>query len=361
MVVLKQIIDIMTQGSERPLRRLFAYYAVVAVVFAVLLYLFPGIGHLVAGKGLEAAPGPLVLEDALGSRAFSLPWFGAGSIGELTIATILILLGTLVLMLPVSWVYMSARSVPGHNQAIVQTLVILPLVVAGIIIVVQNSLALAFSLAGVVGAVRFRTNLRDTRDLVFIFLAIAVGFAAGVQSLLIAAILSIVFNLVLLLTWRYDYGRNLLTPTASSQWAGPLSSLASPTGMHEIPDRDLVLSLTPEKAGALAERFDRVSGVLGKNKKKPRFNAVLTVTTDDVSDAQAVIEKVLGKMAKRWRLDEVVTNTGKPSEIYYLVRLKKSVTRDEILTAVHDAAEGVIASVDLEVGERLQELDTTKA
>ena len=30
--------------------------------------------------------------------------------------------------------------------------------------VVQNSLALAFSLAGVVGAVRFRTTLRDTRD-----------------------------------------------------------------------------------------------------------------------------------------------------------------------------------------------------
>ena len=51
---------------------------------------------------------------------------------------------------------MSARPSGGqHNQNVVQTLVILPMVVAGIVFMVQNSLALAFSLAGVVGAVRF--------------------------------------------------------------------------------------------------------------------------------------------------------------------------------------------------------------
>jgi len=44
--------------------------------------------------------------------------------------------------------------------------------------VVQNSLALTFRLAGVVAAVGFRTTLRDVRDVVFIFLVIAMGFAA---------------------------------------------------------------------------------------------------------------------------------------------------------------------------------------
>src|SRR5207247_5399259 len=99
-------------------------------------------------------------------------------------------------------VYMSARPIPGHNQAIVQTLIILPVVVAGIVFIVQNSLALAFSLAGVIGAVRFRTTLRDARDLVYIFLSIVVGFAAGVQALAVGAIITVVFNLVLLFTWR---------------------------------------------------------------------------------------------------------------------------------------------------------------
>ena len=36
--------------------------------------------------------------------------------------------------------------------------------------------------------------------------------------------------------------------------------------------------------------------------------------------------------------------TGKPSVIYYLVRLRKSMTRDEFLTAVHNEAGGLITS-----------------
>jgi hypothetical protein len=361
MTVLKGIIDIVAQGSDRPVRRLLSYYAIIAIIVAVIAYLFPDVVRQVAGKGLNTVTAtPQLLEDGLNGSKAVLRGFGAGSLTELALITMLSLLGTLVLMLPVSWVYMSARTVPGHNQGVVQTLIILPLVVAGIIIVVQNSLALAFSLAGVVGAVRFRTTLRDTRDLVFIFLAIAVGFCAGVQALAVGTLLSIVFNLVLLLTWRYDYGRNVLTPTASSQWAGPLQILANQTTENAVPDRDLVLTLTPQNAGRLADRFERVRDVIGKKRKKPRYNAVLTIRTDNVSEAQQVAEKVLDKMAKRWKLDEVVTNTGKPSEIYYLVRLKKSSTRDEVLTAVRDFAGGMIASADLEIGERLQETDKDK-
>jgi hypothetical protein len=60
-------------------------------------------------------------------------------------------------------------------------------------------------------------------------------------------------------------------------------------------------------------------------------------------------------MTKRWDLDEVVTNVGKPSELYYLVRVKKSLPRDTLLTAIHENADGLIASVDLETGEQLAE------
>jgi hypothetical protein len=184
---------------------------------------------------------------------------------------------------------------------------------------------------------------------VYIFLAIVVGFAAGVQSLAVGAVISIVFNAVLVFTWQYDYGRNMLMPTAAAQWSRPLQALASPTGDHQIPDRDLVLSLTPDKVDALAERFDRVRKTVGK-KSKPRFDSVLTVTADDVPDAQRRVEQVLGRMTKRWMLDEVVTHTGKPCEIYYLTRLKKKIPRDVVLTAIHENANGVIASADIETG-----------
>jgi uncharacterized protein DUF4956 len=362
MTVMSQAIDVLTQGSDRPLRRLLAYYAIIGVIVALLTWLSPGLVLLIAGKGLRAAAGnEQVLEDGLSATGPIVRGLGPGSLSELAVTTFLILVGTLVLMWPVTWVYMSARSVPGHNQGVVQTLIILPLVVAGIIIIVQNSLALAFSLAGVVGAVRFRTNLRDTRDLVFIFLSIAVGFAAGVQSLAVGALVSIVFNLVLLLTWRYDYGRNVLTPSAGSQWAGPLETLSSPGGDGQVPDRDLVLALSPSQAESLADRFARVRKTIGKNKKKARFNAVLTITTDSLPEAQPAAEKVLDQMARRWKLDEVVTNTGKPSEMYYLVRLKKIVTRDEFLTAIHDRAGEMIETADLEIAEPAEDKNGAKA
>ncbi|HEX3533361.1 MAG TPA: DUF4956 domain-containing protein [Gemmatimonadaceae bacterium] len=351
MPVLKQVIDVLTMKSDRPMRRLVAYYLIVAVVVALLSLVFPAEIARIAAKGLGDVPeGPTVLTDALGSPSAS-GTFGLGSLLGVAITTALILIGTLVLMLPVTWVYMSARPSGGqHNQNVVQTLIILPIVVAGIVFMVQNSLALAFSLAGVVGAVRFRTTLRDSRDLVYIFLSIVVGFAAGVQSLAVGAVVSIIFNFVLVVTWRYDYGRNMLMPTAAAQWSRPLQALASPTGDHQIPDRDLLLSLTPDKANALAERFDRVRDQIGK-KKKARYDSVLTITTDNVSEAQKQVEEVLNRMTKRWILDEVVTNVGKPSEIYYLTRLKKSIPKDVLLTAIHENADGIINSADIETGE----------
>jgi len=354
MPVLSGVIDVLTMGSDRPVRRLVAYYVILAIIVAILAFFFPGEIGRIAAKGLGDVPeGPTVLTDALSSANTGVT-FGLGSLLGVAITTILILIGALVLILPVTWVYMSARPSGGqHNQNVVQTLVILPLVVAGIVFMVQNSLALAFSLAGVVGAVRFRTTLRDSRDLVYVFLSIVVGFAAGVQSLAVGAVVSIVFNFVLIITWRYDYGRNMLMPTAAAQWSRPLQALASPTGDHQIPDRDLMLSLTPEGANALADRFDRVRDTLGK-KKKARYNSVLHITTDNVPEAQQKVEQVLDRMTKRWDLDEVITNVGKPSEIYYLTRLKKSIPRDNLLTAVHETAGDAIASVDLEEGELAQ-------
>lgn len=348
---ISQIVDIIALGSDRPLRRLLAYYLILGLVLAGLAQFFPASTELLLGKGTQGATSVAEAEALLRDGLVPAPEesvFGERSLAYLAITTTLMLIGTILLMMPVSWVYMSARQVQGHSQSVVQTLIILPLVVAGIVLIVRDSLALAFSLAGVVAAVRFRISLRDTRDVVFIFLSIAVGFAAGVQTLAVGAVLTIVFNLVMLFTWRYGYGRNVLTPTAASQWEGPLNSLAVESDHDAVPDRDLVLSLTPGQAEVLAERFERVSDALGGKKKKPRYTAVLSVTSDHVAEAQRLVEKVLGAKARRWKLDEVVTHTGKPSEIYYLLRLKKSVTRDDFITAVRTEAGDTIVLADLE-------------
>ena len=351
MPLLKRTIDFFTLGSEHPIRRLIAYYIVLAMIVAAMLTLFPASGELLFGSlALNIPNAPVVLQDGLNNISDS-PLFQQDSVARLALSTTIALMATLALMLPVTWVYISARNVRGHSQALVQTLIILPIVVAGVVFVVRDSLALAFSLAGVVAAVRFRTTLQDTRDVVFIFLSIAVGFSAGVHMLGVGGLVTLVFNFVLLWTWRSDFGRNVLAPTASAQWTEPLQSLTGGKGNGSVPDRDLVLALSPGKASQLAARFDRVRDVLGKDKKKPRYNAVLSLTSDKVGEAQATVEKVLDDMTKRWKLDEVVSNPGKPDEVYYLIRLRKSLTTDELITGIRARASDLIVNVDVEIGE----------
>jgi hypothetical protein len=343
-------------GSASPIRRLVAYYALLAIAGLVVFRFFPGLDGLLTGNHLShlaKAPAAL-LRDSISAAQSNAPPADLASRAAFGLSTVVILLSTLALMLPVTWVYMSARSAQGHNQSVVQVLIVLPMIVAGVVLIVSNSLALAFSLGGVVAAVRFRTNMSDSRDIVFIFLAIAVGFAAGVQDITIALTLSFIFNFVLVFIWRYDFGRTMLEPTASSQWAEPLGDLAGKDhGGNVVPDRDLVLALTPKKVEALAERFERVRVLLGPNGKKPRFDAVLAVTTTELEGAQKHIEKTLNDVSKRWKLDEVITNVGKPSELYYLVRQRKSVTGDAMVTAIRSGSNGFIDQANVEVGDAL--------
>lgn len=357
----KRVIDTVTLGSDRPIRRLLAYYIVVGGVFAALLYFFPVVRQLFSGERLEElTSAPMVLQDGLTAGEFQAPPTELDSSVKLAITTALSLVATLILMLPVTWVYMSARRTKRHNQSVVETLIILPIVVAGIVLIVRNSLALAFSLAGVVAAVRFRTNLRDTRDTVFIFLAIGVGFAAGVQVITVGAISSVIFNLVLLFTWRYDFGRNALAPTASSQqWAEPLKLLAETNGTGNgnsaVHDRDLVLALTPQKVDALAERFNRVRRLVGTKKKKPRYNALVSLTTEDPAGLQQIADGVLERVTKRWKLDEILTEDGKPAELSYLVKLRKSMPGETLMMELRSAAGDKLLGCDLELSDALEQ------
>jgi hypothetical protein len=348
----RRLIDVIVLGSDHPVRRLIGYYLILGLIVVALAYFFPTVDRILGGAEPQTLVRlPQVLEDGLGAGANAA--VEPGDVPprlELALTTLFIVLGTLALVLPVSWVYMSARAVKGHNQMVAQTLIFLPLVVAGIVLVVQNSLALAFSLAGVVAAVRFRTSFRDVRDVVFIFLVIAVGFAAGVQSFVVAAVISIAFNFVMILTWRYDFGRNVLEPTAAAKWGEPLRQLTEPGGTS-VPDRDLVMALEPEEATALAERFERVRRILGGDGKKPRVNAILSVTTNQLSDAQRRIGPVLDEVAGRWQLDQVITHQDKPSQLYYLVRLRKKTSRDDLITAIRARAGEFIKTADVELAD----------
>jgi hypothetical protein len=108
------------------------------------------------------------------------------------------LAGTLVFTYPIVTCYTATRHKRKNAMAMVETLYLLPIVVCAVIIVVQHSLAIAFGLAGIVAAVRFRNTLKEPSDAVFVFASIGVGVAAGVSEIGVAGIASMVFCLTLL-------------------------------------------------------------------------------------------------------------------------------------------------------------------
>lgn len=360
MTLSKQMIDFSTFGAGRPVRRLLVYYLVLGVIVGGLAYFFPVVDRVLGGNAVEqTSSDSRVFADGLQADTIRGVDIALPSRVELALTTLIILLGVVALMLPVSWVYMATKYTKNHDQQVAQILIFLPLVVAGIVLVVQNSLALAFSLTGVVAAVRFRSTLRDARDLVFIFLAIAVGFAGGVKTMSLAAIVSVLFNFLLILTWRYDFGRSVLEPTGASQWNAPLKELAKTNG--DVPDRDLVIALDQKEAISLAQRFDRVRKLVGPPGKKARYNAVLIVTAENITEAQANVDAALEDVTRRWRLDEIVTNVGKPSALSYLLRIRKSISKDDLLTAIRARAGATISSADVQMAEVAKPVDPGKS
>ncbi len=124
---------------------------------------------------------------------------------RLLIATV----GALILIVPVSWAYFITSRARRIDQSFLQTIMILPVVVSGIAMIVQDSVALAFSLAGVVAAVRFRFSLALPSDAMYIFVAIGIGLGSGIGALGVATVISFMFVLATLTIWRMEYGKSL--------------------------------------------------------------------------------------------------------------------------------------------------------
>jgi len=124
----------------------------------------------------------------------------------------LAILGSVVATIPVSWAYFITSRQNRIDQSFVQTIVILPVVVTGIAMIVMNNIALAFSLAGIVAAVRFRFSLAMPSDAMYIFVAIAIGLGAGIGDVGVSMVISAAFVATTLCIWRLEYGKTISGP-----------------------------------------------------------------------------------------------------------------------------------------------------
>lgn len=129
-----------------------------------------------------------------------------GNLGQSVVWLFIAVCGAVLTTIPVTWVYMCSRSRTEYDQALVETMMVLPIAVTAIVVMVHNSLALAFSLAGIVGGVRFRNTLKSSGDAIYILLATGIGLAAGIGALEIALVMTVLFNFTFAILWVADYG-----------------------------------------------------------------------------------------------------------------------------------------------------------
>jgi hypothetical protein len=342
------------------LLRLVVYYAVLAVVVLVSMQLMPARLETVLHEAVQ----PLLGYDTSTSGGLS----EAVRRGpELSPALALLMsfvaaMAALLLSLPLSWVYMFTRQKKGYSQSVVHTLVLLPIVVAMVAALVRSSVALAFSLAGIVAAVRFRTTLEDSKDAVFVFAVMALGLSCGVQ-LEIATVLSVLFIVVTLVLWYTDFAR---TPPAlegqrAEQHLQRAVAIANRTSQFVARlDREILDAMAPAQLDALQGRLEKRRTELESKKKKkkgddtadddeggPHFDGRLTITVSDPEAGQAAVEQLLASMLKRWKLVRQERGDAE-AVIVYAVRPRKGTTLETVADAVERAGAPFVARVEAE-------------
>ena len=131
-----------------------------------------------------------------------------GSISAHALFFLICFFSSILMAIPVGTTYMGTHSNRKTSATIAKMIIGLPIVVAGLVLIVQNSLALAFSLAGLVAGagIRFRTNLKEFTDTLYFLATIGIGISAGVGALGIAFYMSLVFCYTMPTLHANDYG-----------------------------------------------------------------------------------------------------------------------------------------------------------
>ena len=190
--------------ARKLLLQITAYYLVIALAVFIALKLWPEVrGYLPVGgvEQLISQPAKNPLDATAAVRAAHV-----ANLGQSIFWLVVAIVAAILVSLPVSWVYMTVRGGDEYDQSLVNTIIVLPMVVTGIVIIVQNSLALAFALAGIAGAVRFRNSLKSSGDALFILLSVATGLSAGIGAIELAAVVSVAFNYCFVMLWITEYG-----------------------------------------------------------------------------------------------------------------------------------------------------------
>ena len=276
---------------------------------------------------------------------------------ERMLIAVVAMIGAVLLSLPLAYIYLRTKPAHEFDSSVLFSIVFLAATIAGIMVVVQGSIARALSLAGVVSAVRFRSSLKDSNDAVYLLGAIAVGFAAGSNELDVGVAISALLSVTLVLLWklRLDAVKGALLPKDDesrdrhhhrdpnvTELSVKRSTSAAGDGNGAAP------SLVPELRPQALARF-----------------GYIVLETEHTERTRLLVETFLERETKSWRLDGASPNSAGNRDrhkhasdvatLMYLVRFRKGSQPEAIVERLKALGQSSHFSVRLETGNDVVE------
>ena len=201
-----------------------------------------------------------------------------------TVADIGIVLAlSFVLSAAAATAYKATHRGTSYSQSFAQTLVIMGMLTALIMLIIGSNIARAFSLVGALSVIRFRNAVKETRDVGFMFFSMAIGMACGTRFYLLAMVADAILIAVIVLMYKLDMfsrrvGERLLRVRLPSG-SDPERVLEPPFRQHLSDSRmialetvaggaldEAVYSVVLKKNVAAAQLLESVRAVNGNNK-----------------------------------------------------------------------------------------------
>lgn len=116
----------------------------------------------------------------------------------------IVIFGAFILSMFIAFIYKQTFKGKKYNQNYVQSLVMLAVIIALVMLLVGSNIARAFTMAGALSIIRFRNNIKDTRDIGFLFFALAIGMAMWTQFYMLGFIWTICIWAIFYFLFRFN-------------------------------------------------------------------------------------------------------------------------------------------------------------
>src|SRR6266536_1716739 len=152
-------------------------------------------------------------------------WFFRGDYGAAPTnyaALLIALLLAFVCGHTIAWVYVFTHTGLSYSRSYVNTLILMPVIVALVMMILSNNLVLAFGLMAIFAMVRFRSILRDTLDTAYVLAVIVIGLACGTMKFTSAVLGCLATAGIMFYFWATGFGtRQRYDLILNVQWVRP--------------------------------------------------------------------------------------------------------------------------------------------